>query len=351
MTAGMLSGLAIEAGCTQSNGVMGVLGGGAWLEQKAMMSNCWISGCTAYRVGGGVYFNKGGTLYDCTLSSNRAFDSGGGAYMDGGLIERSTVVSNYSETGGGAYLVDGAEMRNCAIAHNDSGLAGGVAIQSTEDNTAMNLLINCTVMENTAATNGGVQLAGCSEMINCIVYSNTAGGSISEYVIEGTNSTAAYCCTNNPLLDASSHDYYLSSSSPCINAGTQMLWMSTGTDLSGNSRLIGSTVDIGAREYLLAPTDLVAATNALGSRLAVSWSAVTGAVNYVIYRSTNNVLPSQTLAASTNALYYDSSALHGQVYYYWVTACYGVSTGSVSTSVQGWLREGMPLSWLYLLLK
>ena len=353
MTAGTLSGLAIESGCTQSNGILGVLGGGAWLEQAAVLTNCRIAGCTAYKAGGGVYCNKGGALYDCTLSSNRVFDSGGGMYMDGGLIEHSTVVSNYSEiAGGGAYLLDGAEMRNCALAHNHSSqMAGGATMQSSEDNSAINRLINCTVVENTAATNGGVQLTGYAEMVNCIAYSNMAGGTIAEYSVEGESATVAYCCTNNPQLDVQSSDYYLSPSSPCINAGTQMLWMCTNTDLIGNSRLIGSAVDIGASEYLLAPTHLTAATNTPGSRLEVSWSAITGAVHYVIYRSTNNVLPSQTLDTSTNALYYDSSALRGQPYYYWVAACYGVSTGTVPMSVRGWLREGVPLSWLLLLLE
>ena len=50
----------------------------------------------------------------------------------------------------------------------------------------------------------------------------------------------------NPTVE----NYQLPLSSPCVNTGSNDLWMSEKTDLSGNPRIMGNNVDIGAYEYL-----------------------------------------------------------------------------------------------------
>jgi hypothetical protein len=94
---------------------------------------------------------------------------------------------------------------------------------------------------------------------NCIVYfnSNTAPYGAN---YDG-NSTLSYCCTtplptccigsitNSPLfVDYASGDLRLQSNSPCINAGNNS-YVSNATDLDGNPRIAGGTVDIGAYEF------------------------------------------------------------------------------------------------------
>ncbi len=91
-------------------------------------------------------------------------------------------------------------------------------------------------------------------MNNCIVYYNTAPS--------GSNYTGIkmnYCCTT-PILDTYSFtnaplfqnmadgDFHLQSNSPCINAGDNS-YVTNITDLDGNLRIVGGTVDIGAYEY------------------------------------------------------------------------------------------------------
>lgn len=52
--------------------------------------------------------------------------------------------------------------------------------------------------------------------------------------------------TSDPLFKDGG--YALTSSSPCVNAGSSQSWMNIATDLAGNDRVYGSTVDMGAYE-------------------------------------------------------------------------------------------------------
>jgi hypothetical protein len=54
--------------------------------------------------------------------------------------------------------------------------------------------------------------------------------------------------TNQPSFVNITNDFHLQSNSPCINAGKNA-FVSSITDLDGNSRIVGGTVDIGAYEY------------------------------------------------------------------------------------------------------
>jgi hypothetical protein len=60
---------------------------------------------------------------------------------------------------------------------------------------------------------------------------------------------ALNCFTNAPLFaNLSAGDLHLQSNSPCINAGNNSC-VTSATDLDGNPRIVGGTVDIGAYEY------------------------------------------------------------------------------------------------------
>jgi hypothetical protein len=204
------------AGTTQ-----GQLGGGAWCETSAVVTNCTFTGNSA-QGGAGV---SGGTLNNCVLTGNSAEPS-------------------YSFGGGGAYQ---ATLNNCLVISN-SASGGGGASGGT--------LNNCTLCGNFGILGGGALWAALN---NCIVYYNMT--------TNWYGSTLNYCCTtpapdgrfgnitNAPLfVDQVNGDFHLQANSPCINAGNHT-YVRTATDLDGNPRIVG-TPDIGAYEFQ-APTSLL----------------------------------------------------------------------------------------------
>ena len=228
-------------GFTLTNGASdGSFGAGvSCASTNAFLTNCIIvgnvdmAGCVALR----------GTLYNCTLAHNL----GCGAY--GSTLYNCTLSGNeagFVSSGVGA--VGGAAnstLYNCTLIQNSGTFGGGAGGGST--------LYNCTLIGNMAQNGGGA--FGCT-LYNCIAYANTVGGNYD------STSTLNYCCTtplptngvgniiSNPLfVDSANGNLRLQSNSPCINAGNNA-YVTTATDLDGDPRIVGGTVDMGAYEFL-----------------------------------------------------------------------------------------------------
>lgn len=236
--------------CTLTNNLAG-WGGGA---SGSNLTNCLICGNQA-GLGGGT---DGGAVDACLIVANAGGEYGGGC--EGGTIYNSIIANNSTDLTGYGGGVDAGTLYNCVIATNSSGMGGG-AFEST--------LNNCTVVGNSAQQSAG----GVSETVlgNCIVYYNEAPVSPNYDVMiandpEYLSSSANYCCTT-PLptnglgniaeapLFANSNDLHLQSTSPCINSGNNA-YMTNSTDLDGNPRIVGGTVDIGAYEFQT-PTSII----------------------------------------------------------------------------------------------
>src|SRR5262249_4664544 len=138
------------------------------------------------------------TLNNCTLIGNRT-DTYVYAYTAFGV-----VIS-----GGGAY---GCTLHNCTLFQNDlrfwfSGVGSGTVIRDGLNYDSSCTLNYCCAMPQPANGVGNI--------------------------------------TNAPLFDA---NWRLQSNSPCINAGNNAYVVGS-TDLDGNPRIVGGTVDIGAYEF------------------------------------------------------------------------------------------------------
>jgi len=195
-------------------------GGGIWCDASGLITNCWLVGNSCHYQGAGT---RGGRLYACVLAGNIAYE------------------------GGGAMA---ASLFDCVLHDNQAMWAGG-------GGAAWSTLYGCTVVGNTTPSpagggTGGVD--GCT-LYNSIVYGNSGGnwggGALSSFI---------NCCTaplpsgrgniaSDPLFaDLAGRNFRLQSNSPCINAGNDT-YVTNATDLDGNPRIKGGTVDVGAHEF------------------------------------------------------------------------------------------------------
>jgi hypothetical protein len=239
-------------GCTLSNNWAKTSGGGAAGSPNSTVIDCLFSGNSTAGNGGGIDHC---TSSNCTLIANSASMSGGAASSS--TLINSIIVSNQANAivvnqgyGGGAVS---CTLKNCLVAGNQAIGIGGVS-SSRGGGAYQSTLVDCTVTANTANSAGGGTYS--SGLNNCIVYYNTAP--------TGSNYSSApslsYCCTqpfaagtgnltNAPLfVNLAVGDYHLQSNSPCINSGNNT-FAATTSDLDGNPRISGGTVDIGAYEF------------------------------------------------------------------------------------------------------
>jgi hypothetical protein len=235
-------------------------GGGVWCESSAgVVSNCVLAGNAAFEHGAGAFY---GALSHCTLTGNHAGQHGGGAFH--GELNGCTLTGNSAFIGGGGAS---QSMLNNSVLTGNSAMAGGGAISSVLNHCLLNTnsayegsgaffctMTNCTITGNVDAT-AAVELVTLN---NCILYYNT--GAIGNYLPD-PDTILNYCCTtpmptngignitNAPgFVDLAGGNFHLQSNSPCINSGNNT-YVTSSTDLDGNPRIKGGTVDIGAYEF------------------------------------------------------------------------------------------------------
>jgi hypothetical protein len=217
----------------------GSIGPCVGLHYAASLAGFSLSGGYSYGWGGGA---SGGTLNNCTLSGNSARYYGGGAYN--------------------------CTLNNCTLAGNSAGEDGGGAYQCT--------LNNCTITDNSVTGDSGHSGGAyqCTRK-NCVSFGNIhrifvppcalcIGDGHYQSVCEDCHSPGSLDDLNNwfgdPLfVDYAGGNLRLQSNSPCINAG-KSTYVVGNTDLDGNLRLAGGTVDIGAYEF-----------QNPGSRISYAW--------------------------------------------------------------------------------
>jgi hypothetical protein len=261
------------------------------------------------RNGGGVYLG-GGTLEFCKIHDNTAVQGAGvwvstenlndGDKAYSGRIENSQIYSNTSQhfapanqadilgggvflasaetsitnsvvrgntttansnygKGGGIYVRNEAKAINCLVINNTApqGAGGGIYFGTTGGSA-----INCTVVGNSSNNDGGGicgETQATAKATNCISRNNTntSGLNINLNFLTASHSTGsgAYAGNNGNLanidplfVDAVNGDYSLQATSLCIDVGDNAA-NTLPTDLDGEIRIFGETIDIGAYEY------------------------------------------------------------------------------------------------------
>jgi hypothetical protein len=240
----MLSGFTLTGGATR--GSQG--GGGVVLESQCVISNCIITGNASDINGAGISSVNNGLVVNCIITGNTVLYGGGqGGGVSGCTLNNCVVSSNNATHGGGVY---NCTANNCLFAGNGNTniTDGGAADFAT--------LNNCTLAGNFSH---GLGAAEACKLNNSIIYYNTNNNGYADcYQCQLTN-----CCTtiglgnstvpNNSIsnapvfVDMTHGNYRLQIGSPGMDAGTNV-FAPAGTDLDGNPRIVGGTVDMGAYE-------------------------------------------------------------------------------------------------------
>jgi hypothetical protein len=174
-----LLGFTLTGGYTGSEEfVPGAMGGGVLCDPGSLVSNCVISGNSAYWEGGGISSYQA-TVSDCVISGNTSEEMAGGVSIGGFSELMNCVISGNSAgiEGGGVISYEGI-VSNCMIIGNSAGEFGGGLSAGW-----MSQVIDCSISENSAGFEGGGVVCMGGELLNCLIRSNTStnGGGVALY--------------------------------------------------------------------------------------------------------------------------------------------------------------------------
>jgi len=243
-------------------------------------------------------------ITNCSFIGNGASGYGGAIYNGNNsspVISNSNFTNNGAKEGGAIYNnASSPVIINTLLANSQATLMynpnNGGAIRN--EGASSPSLTNVTIANSTGLNAIYATTGGTTTVANSIVFGTISGTYTAQYsLIEGNtdfsngNTDAAGVNINNVFTNPSTSDYTLKSGSLAINKGSNVLNATT-TDLAGNQRLYGTTIDLGAYEYQgTLPVTLVDFTaKADGNRAKLQWQTASELNNkgFEIYRSSDD---------------------------------------------------------------
>jgi len=208
------------------------------------------------------------TVSDCVIADNM---SKGVAMLSPGAKSILNCTVRNNRAGGidcqGATNYQGTLIRNCLIAGNtNSGSWGGVLIEASAGTVSVS---SCTIASNQSTGAGSglrIEATNTISISSCVIYSNGVGGTNDVYDLwapTNYNNIQYSCLGTNPgftgaviivadpkFKNFGGGNFRLSGNSPCVNGGSNEIWMTNAYDLDKAQRIRYGTVDMGAYERL-----------------------------------------------------------------------------------------------------
>ena len=247
--------------CTFSNNTSVKDGGGIFCNNSSItLSGGSITGNNAHN-GGGIYsINSMMIVSNCSFSSNSALE-GGAVYNSSTnyFFNRCSFTGNTAsrDGGGGMYLSAGTSntIINCTFSKNyttgSTSKGGALYIYSSSP-----YISNCSFATNTATGGGAMIISSATPtLVNCIVWGNgdeiatLSGSATVSYSIVKSGYAGVGNLNKDPLfVDATNNNLRLQNCSPAIDVGNNAASI-LNPDLDGNTRIVNTTVDMGAFEF------------------------------------------------------------------------------------------------------
>jgi len=251
---------------TFANNSAVISGGAVYNENSSIfVSESRFGGNQADTHGGAIYNNSNSNIVvdDAAFNGNTAKNSGGAIYND----SNSPVLTNVSfkentavSSGGAIFEGSGGEgkVANGVFDGNIAEFGGGIYNNSTNTQG-----VNLTFANNNATESGSaIYSTGTDDTTpvynNSIFWGNVGGEDsifndgantiVSQSIVQGGYEGLDITDEDPGYIDRDEGDLRILGSSPGIDAGTPEP-VTEATDIAGNSRIIGSDVDLGAYEY------------------------------------------------------------------------------------------------------
>jgi hypothetical protein len=232
-------------------------------SSDANLTGCIIDGKHGSSATYGVIVSQNLTVQNCTIQNN-VWDGIYGNGFTGTLICRNSRICGNGRYGIDSYYPNGpTDVNDCFIYHNGNTGIYVVNLYSQPVN-----IINDTVYGNTYSGIDGYYDNRPLTVKNCIAWNNGSSNKYNVYCYDNDNSTlfstVTYSCIQggyanggnniNPsapgFVNADTNDFHLASGSgPCVNVCDGYTPATGEVDIDGDSRKIGSAVDMGADEY------------------------------------------------------------------------------------------------------